>query len=126
MSGLKCRAMSMIPFSLWLPLSVGACVLLVLAAVAWLWRRALRIPAAHRDGRAARNMAALATAGLLLWLTYGLFKGYATLWGADALMLLAQSSLLTQIPLIVGAIAWVAALLLGRVMGMRGLHKLSE
>ena len=123
MSGLKCRAMSMIPFPLWLPLSVGACVLLVLAAVAWLWRRALRISAAHRDGRAARNMAALATAGLLLWLAYGLFKGYATLWGADALMLLAQSSLLTQIPLIVGAIAWVAALLLGRVMG---LHRLSE
>ena len=118
--------MSLIPFSLWLPLSVGACVLLVLAAVAWLWRRALRIPTAHRDGRAARNMAALATAGLLLWLAYGLFKGYATLWRADALMLLAQSSLLTQIPLIVGAIAWVAALLLGRVMCMRGLHRLSE
>ena len=28
--GLKCGAMSMIPLSLWLPLSVAACVLLVL------------------------------------------------------------------------------------------------
>ena len=118
MSGLKCRAMSMIPFSLWLPLSVGACVLLVLAAVAWLWRRALRISAAHRDGRAARNMAALATAGLLLWLAYGLFKGYGALWQADALMLMAQAPLLVQMPLIIAAVAWIATLLLGRVMAM--------
>lgn len=118
MSGLKCRAMSMIPFSLWLPLSVGACVLLVLAAVAWLLRRALRISAAHRDGRAARNMAALATAGLLLWLAYGLFKGYGALWQADALMLMAQAPLLVQMPLIIAGVAWIATLLLGRVMAM--------
>lgn len=120
MSGIKCRAMSMIPLSLWLPLSVAACVLLVLAAVGWLWRRALRIPTGSRDGRASRSMAAFATAGLLLWLGYGLLKGYGALWRADALLLMAQASLLTQIPLIVGGLAWVAALLLGRVMA---LHK---
>jgi asparagine N-glycosylation enzyme membrane subunit Stt3 len=120
MSEIKCRTMSMIPLSLWLPLSVGACVLLVLAAVGWLWRRALRIPLDSRDGRASRSMATVATAGLLLWLGYGLLKGYGALWRADALLLMAQSSLLTQIPLIVGGLAWVAALLLGRVMA---LHK---
>ncbi|MEG2048490.1 MAG: hypothetical protein RR100_16685 [Comamonas sp.] len=110
--------MSMIPLSLWLPLSVAACVLLVLAAMGWLWRAALRIPASSRDGRNMRTMASIASAGLLLWLGYGLFKGYATLWQADALMLLAQSSLLVQMPLIIGGLAWVAALLLGRVMAM--------
>lgn len=110
--------MSMIPLSLWLPLSVAACVLLVLAAMGWLWRAALRIPAASRDGRNMRSMASIASAGLLLWLGYGLFKGYATLWQSDALMLMAQSSLLVQMPLIIGGVAWVATLLLGRVMAM--------
>ena len=121
--GLKCGAMSMIPLSLWLPLSVAACVLLVLAAMGWLWRAALRIPAGSRDGRNMRTMASIASAGLLLWLGYGLFNGYATLWQADALMLLAQSSLLVQMPLIIGGLAWVAALLLGRVMAM---HKAAQ
>ena len=115
--------MSLIPLSLWLPLSLCACVLLVLSAMGWLWRAALRVPAGSRDGRNMRSMASIASAGLLLWLGYGLFKGYATLWQADALMLLAQSSLLVQMPLIIGGLAWVAALLLGRVMAM---HKAAQ
>lgn len=110
--------MSLIPLSLWLPLSLGACVLLVLAAMGWLWRAALRIPAASRDGRNMRSMAAVASAGLLLWLAYGLFTAYGALWQADALMLMAQAPLLLQTPLIVGGVAWIAALLLGRVMAM--------
>lgn len=110
--------MSLIPLSLWLPLSICACVLLVLAAIGWLWRAARRIPADSRDGRNMRTMAAAASASLLLWLVYGLFKGYGALWQADALLLMAQASLLLQMPLIVGGLAWVAALLLGRVMAM--------
>jgi hypothetical protein len=106
--------MSLIPLSLWLPLSVAACVLLVLAAMGWLWRSALRVPAGSRDGRNMRNMATIASAGLLLWLAYGLFKGYGALWQADALLLMAQASLLVQMPLIIAAVAWIAALLLGR------------
>jgi hypothetical protein len=122
-TGLKCGAMSLIPLSLWLPLSVAACVLLVLAAMGWLWRSALRVPAGSRDGRNMRNMATIASAGLLLWLAYGLFKGYGVLWQADALLLMAQASLLVQMPLIIAAVAWIAALLLGRVMAM---HKNSH
>lgn len=122
-AGLKCGAMSLIPLSLWLPLSVAACVLLVLAAMGWLWRSALRIPAGSRDGRNMRNMATIASAGLLLWLAYGLFKGYGALWQADALLLMAQASLLVQMPLIIAAVAWIAALLLSRVMAM---HKNSH
>lgn len=110
--------MSLIPLSLWLPLSLGACVLLVLAAMGWLWRAALRIPAGSRDGRNMRSMAAIASSGLLLWLAYGLFTAYGALWQADALMLMAQAPLLLQTPLIVGGVAWIAALLLGRVMAM--------
>lgn len=113
----------MIPLSLWLPLSITACVLLVLAAIGWLWRSALRIPSQSRDGRNVRAMAALGSAGLLLWLGYGVFKGYGALWQADALLLMAQSSLLVQLPLIVGGVAWIATLLLGRVMAM---HKLTD
>ncbi|MEX8192743.1 hypothetical protein [Comamonas guangdongensis] len=109
---------SLIPLSLWLPLSIAACALLVLAAVGWLWRGALRIPAASRDGRNMRVMAALASLGLLLWLGYGLFKGYAALWQANALRLLAQGPLLLQTPLIVGGLAWACTLLLGRLMAM--------
>ena len=112
--------MSLIPVSLWLPLSLTCCVLLVLAAVGWLWRAALRVPAGSKDAKPMRVMAMLASTGLLLWLGYGLFKGYGALWRADALLLMAQASLLTQIPLIVGGLAWAAALLLGRVMA---LHK---
>lgn len=108
----------MIPLSLWLPLSVAVCVLLVLAAMGWLWRAALRLPADSRDGRHMRAMAAAASAGLLLWLVYGLFKGYGAVWHADALLLMAQSSLLLQMPLIIGGLAWVAALLLSRVMAL--------
>lgn len=122
-AGLKCGAMSLIPLSLWLPLSVAACVLLVLAAMGWLWRSALRVPAGSRDGRNMRNMATIASAGLLLWLAYGLFKGYGALWQADALLLMTQASLLVQMPLIIAAVAWIAALLLGRVMAM---HKNSH
>lgn len=110
--------MSFIPLSLWLPLSICACVLLVLTAIGWLWRAARRVPAGSRDGRHMRAMAAAASAGLLLWLVYGVFKGYGALWQADALLLMAQASLLLQMPLIVGGLAWVAALLLGRVMAM--------
>ncbi|ACY31011.1 hypothetical protein [Comamonas thiooxydans] len=110
--------MSLIPLSLWMPLSVAACVLLVLAAVGWLWHTALRIPAGSRDGRNMRSMAAIASAGLLLWLAYGLFKGYGALWQADALMLMAQAPLLVQMPLIIAGVAWIATLLLGRVMAM--------
>ena len=118
-TALKCRAMSLIPLSLWLPLSLCACVLLVLSAMGWLWRAALRVPAGSRDGRNMRSMAAIASAGLLLWLAYGLFKGYGgALWQADALLLMAQASGLVQMPLIVGGVAWIAALLLGRVMAM--------
>ena len=116
--GLKCGAMSMIPLSLWLPLSVAACVLLVLAAMGWLWRAALRIPAGSRDGRNMRSMASIASAGLLLWLGYGLVKGYGGVWNADAWLLQAQSGLLVQMPLLIGGLAWVAALLLARVMAM--------
>ncbi len=110
--------MSFIPLSLWLPLSICACVLLVLTAIGWLWRAARHVPAGSRDGRHMRVMATAASAGLLLWLIYGVFKGYGALWQADALLLMAQASLLLQMPLIVGGLAWVAALLLGRVMAM--------
>ncbi|QXZ08864.1 hypothetical protein KUF54_12465 [Comamonas sp. Y33R10-2] len=115
--------MSLIPLSLWLPLSLCVCVLLVLAAIGWLWRCALRVPASSRDGRNVRTMASIATAGLLVWLGYSLFTSYRALWQADALMLMAQASLLVQAPLIVGGISWIAALLLGRVMAM---HKLGS
>ena len=110
--------MSLIPLSLWLPLSLGACVLLVLSSIGWLWRAALRTPASSRDGRNMRTMASIASAGLLLWLGYGLLTSYRTLWQADALMRMAQAPLLVQAPLSVGGIAWIAALLLGRVMAM--------
>lgn len=110
--------MSLIPLTLWLPLSLCACVLLVLSAIGWLWRAALRTPAGSRDGRNMRTMASIASAGMLLWLGYGLLTSYRTLWQADALMLMAQAPLLVQAPLIVGGIAWIAALLLGRVMLM--------
>ena len=110
--------MSLIPLSLWLPLSVAACVLLVLSAMGWLWRAALRTPAGSRDGRNMRTMASIASAGMLLWLGYGLLTSYRTLWQADALMLMAQGPLLTQAPLIIGGVSWIAALLLGRVMAM--------
>ena len=110
--------MSLIPLSLWLPLSITCCVLLVLVAVGWLWRAALKVPASGRDGKPMRIMAALATAGLLLWLGYGLVKGYAGVWNADAWLLQAQSGLLVQLPLLIGGLAWVAALLLARVMAM--------
>ena len=82
--------MSLIPLFLWLPLSVAACVLPVLAAMGWLWRTALRVPADSRDGRPVRHMAAIGNAGLLLWLVYGLFKAYGALWQADALLIMAQ------------------------------------
>ena len=118
MPRIKCRAMSLIPVSLWLPLSLACCVLLVLAAIGWLWRAALRIPAGSKDARPVRVMAMLASTGLLLWLGYGLFKGYGGLWAADAWLLTAQSSLLVQVPLLVGGMAWVATLLLARVMAM--------
>ena len=110
--------MSLIPVSLWLPLSLACCALLVLAAIGWLWRAALRIPAGSKDARPVRVMAMLASTGLLLWLGYGLFKGYGALWSADAWMLRAQSSLLVQVPLLVGGMAWIATLLLARVMAM--------
>ena len=115
---LKCRAMSLIPLSLWLPLSIACCVLLVLVAIGWLWRAAMKVPAGGRDGKPMRIMAALATAGLLLCLGYGLVKGYGGVWNADAWLLQAQSGLLVQMPLLIGGLAWVAALLLARVMAM--------
>ncbi|MPS92157.1 hypothetical protein [Comamonas sp.] len=116
--------MSLIPLFLWLPLSVAACVLPVLAAMGWLWRTALHVPADSRDGRPVRHMAAIGNAGLLLWLVYGLFKAYGALWQADALLIMAQASLLVQMPLIIAAVAWIAALLLGRVMAMhKGAHE---
>ena len=112
--------MSLLPLSLWLPLSLAACVLLVLIAAGLVLRQALRIPAASKDGRNVRAIAALSCAGLLLWLAYGVFKGYAGLWQADALMILAQGSLLLQLPLLIGGMAWVAALLIARLIKMHG------
>lgn len=112
-----------IPLPLWLPLSLGLCILLVLAAMVWVLRQARAVPAASRDGRNARRIAALAALGLLLWLAYAGGKAYAGLWQADALRLMAQSSALLQVPLIVGGIAWAAALLLGRLIRLhRGMH----
>lgn len=112
--------MSLLPLSLWLPLSVAACVLLVLISVALLLRQALRIPSTHKDGRNVRTIAGLTSAGLLLWLVYGVIKGYASLWKADALLILAQGSLLVQLPLLIGGLAWIAALLIARLIKMHG------
>lgn len=112
-----------IPLWLWLPLSLGLCIALVLAAMVWVLRQARAVPATSRDGRNARRIAALAALGLLLWLAYAGDKAYAELWQADALRLMAQSSALLQVPLIVGGIAWAAALLLGRLIRLhRSMH----
>lgn len=108
--------MNTIPLAWWLPLSMGACVLLVAAAGAWLWRQALR---ADTDARAARRMALLASLGLLLWLAYGLAKGYGPLWRGDAFVHMAQAPAFVQLPLLIGGIAWMAALLVGRVLRLR-------
>ena len=54
------------------------------------------------------------------WLAYGLYTGYAVLWKADALMLLAQQGALLRLPFLIGGLAWVAALLVTRVLGMLG------
>lgn len=101
---------------LWLLLSVAASALLVLAAMAWVWHGARALPPDSRDGRSARRMAALFALGALAWLAHGLYTGYATLWRADALMLLAQQGALLRLPLLIGGLAWVAALLVTRVL----------
>ncbi|CAB5718691.1 Uncharacterised protein [Delftia tsuruhatensis] len=103
-----------------LVLSVAASVLLVLAAVAWVWHGARRLPPDSRDGRSARRMAVLFTVGALAWLAHGLYTGYAALWQADALMLFAQQGALLRLPLLIGGLAWAASLLITRVLRMLG------
>ncbi|MDR0227395.1 MAG: hypothetical protein LBI66_13345 [Burkholderiaceae bacterium] len=104
----------------WLVLSVAACAFLVLAALAWVWRCARTLPPGSRDGRSARRMALLFALGALAWLAYALPTGYAALWRADTLMLTAQQGALARLPLLIGGLPWVAALLLTRVMRMLG------
>ena len=121
MNGAKVRPMNVIPLDLWVHLSVAASCLLVLGAAIWVLRQAFRIPATAKDGRNVRAIAALASLGMLAWLVYAVFKGYANFWQADALIVMAQGPSLVQIPLITGGIAWVAALLLGRMIRMHGM-----
>ena len=104
----------------WLQLSVAASALLVLASIGWVWRGTRALPADSRDGRSARRMAALFALGALAWLAYGLYTGYAALWKADALMLFAQQVALLRLPFLIGGLAWVAALLVTRVLRMLG------
>lgn len=108
--------MNSIPLAWWLPLSLGACVFLVVAAVGWLWRQALQ---AGTDASGSRRVALLASLGLLLWLAYGLIKGYGPLWRGDAFMRMAQAPAFVQLPLLIGGLAWMAALLVGRMLRLR-------
>ncbi len=103
-----------------LQLSVAASALLVLASIGWVWHGTRALPADSRDGRSARCMAALFALGALAWLAYGLYTGYAALWKADALMLFAQQGALLRLPFLIGGLAWVAALLVTRVLRMLG------
>ena len=92
-AGPKCGAMSLIPLSLWMPrcpLRRPACC--------WYWPpwAGYGVPPSHpagnRDSHQYASMAAIASAGLLLWLAYGLIP---RLWGAveaDALMLISSGT----------------------------------
>lgn len=110
--------MPFLPLTLWLPLSIAAGVVLVVASMLWVLRAARRTDPASRDGRSARRMSLLFAVGALVWLAYALYTGYGALWQAQPWVMLAQQPALLRLPLIVGAIPWVAALLLTRVMRM--------
>lgn len=98
----------------WLSASAGAA--LVLAAMAWLWRCTRGLAAGSRDAATARRMAWLFSLGALAWLAYALHAGYAKLWRADAFLIFAQQNALLGLPLLIGGLAWAAALMLGRVL----------
>ncbi|WP_027014515.1 hypothetical protein [Comamonas composti] len=105
----------MFAIEIWPWLSALASAALVLTAMAWVWRSARRLTPGTRDAATARRMAWLFALGALAWLAYALHAGYARLWQADAFLIFAQQNALLGLPFLIGGLAWVAALMLGRV-----------
>ena len=100
----------------WLPLCLGASLLGVLSAMAWLhWHRRKTAPAL-RLRRADRALIVAYDLAMLLWLGWGLHYLWRTFGAQDAFSLFAREEALLKAPLIMTAVAWVAALLVARLL----------
>lgn len=108
--------LSWLPLPLWWPTAAFVSAALVLAAVFWLWRRAQA-----QAGSAAPRQIALGFA--LFACLWGLFAGALALWplqGLDEFSQWARASSYVTIPLWIGGIAWIAALLVARLLAAVG------
>lgn len=105
-----------IPLDWWLTFATALSCVAVLAAVLWLAWRARQRRFEDRSTTQARRIVLGFTAAAVLWLAYGLYFIQRHFGQADPLMLFAQQPALERQPLIIGGIAWCAALLVARLL----------
>lgn len=105
-----------IPLNWWLPSATALSCFTVLAAVLWLGWRARRLRAEGDAAAQARRIVLGFTVAALLWLGYGVYFIQQHFGMADPLVLFAQQAALQRQPLIIGGIAWCAALLVARLL----------
>lgn len=96
--------------------SLLAALFITLAAVWRVQRAAAAVAATSHQGRTARGLALLYTAGALTWLVYASYTGYGRFIAKPALIPLLSADQLVSLPLFIGAIAWGAAFMLQLVL----------
>ena len=99
----------------WLPLCAALSAVAVLASIGWLFWRGHKLWRQVPD-RQLPYLVLVFTVLALGWLGYGLFFMYQRFDPDDALLLFARQPELQQQPLIIGGIAWGAALLMARLL----------
>ncbi len=96
--------------------SLLAALVITLAAI-WRVRRATAAVASDTpQGRTARRLAWLYTAGALAWLVYAAYAGYGRFLTSPALATFVSSDTLVSMALFIGAIAWAAAFMVQLVL----------
>ena len=109
-------SLSWLPLSWWWPVAVLLSAALSAAAVAWLFFKQKNALSPSQGGHAAPVFAVFA----LLWWAFGFGLALWPLQGLDEFSQWARASSYVSVPLWIGGIAWVAALLVARLLGAIG------
>jgi hypothetical protein len=108
-------SLGFLPLALWWPVATGLSLLLVLAAVLWMFMQ--NRPSQRRGASAAPAWLLGAFALLaLVWWGFGLALALWPLRGLDELGQWARASSYVLVPLWIGGVAWACALVVQRLL----------